>query len=281
MKLTKENYHTTQNTAISCSKIKDFRASPQHFWEKHVSHETSDDPTDAMKLGSMVDAALTAGTLKAIDDGWQLKMKKPTKTGNENYEAEIGDYQWQKENPEKIATDTMLEKAFEMARAILELDWYKEDAVRKPHYQAPILGRVGDMEVCFMPDHYILETTAPGKMRITITDWKTSAPSDVTNKWRWINKCRSYGYFMQFAMCKLIFTQLFPKHEIEFVFRHAVIESQKNGRYHDHLFIIPESYIVDDYWTIVHTVREIQRCITIGKDAFVDPSQNWNMATVL
>lgn len=230
-----------------------------------------------MELGSMVDEALSAESLDAIGARWSVRTLKRD-------DPEL--FERQKANPESVVSEAQMEKALEMARTVLDSTWYREDADRNPIYQMPIMGSVvtpeGPVQVSFMPDHVIIDSSEDGeRLRITVTDWKTSAPADCRSPWAWRRKCERYGYFRQFALARFIFRQIFPMDGLEFVFRHAVIESVRDGRYRDHLFLVPESLLAPAHFELVEAVREISRCLKLGESAFVDETPSWHDAVEL
>ena len=75
MKLTHNNYFTTENNYLSNSKIRDFLKDPDYFYKRHVTGEITFEPTPSMKIGSAVDLYLT-GSPAAFRKAYQEKVLK-------------------------------------------------------------------------------------------------------------------------------------------------------------------------------------------------------------
>lgn len=262
--LTPENYHTPENTCITNSKVGDFLRSRRYFFERHVARTIPDEETPSMQLGSMVDRALTEGTVDAITNNWQVAVLK-----RDNAEL----FEWQKEHPECVVTSAQMEKAIEMAGTVLASPWYNEDQKRLALKQMPIVGTLGGVEVSFLVDSLILD----GK-DFVVTDWKTSRNTDMS-PWSWRRKCNAYGYFRQMALARYILNQQYPGSR--YTFRHAIIGNTKEGRYPMALYEIDPLLLTEPYFELVHTVREIDRCLALGESAFVDTLPGWESAEYL
>lgn len=268
--LTAENYHTPENDRLTNSKIGDFMKSRTYFYEKHVERSLVEEKSPSLQLGTMVDAALTAGSIKGITDNWEVAVLK-----RDDPDA----YARQKENPDRVVTATVMEKATEIAETVLRSRWYGSDSLSSSAcVQRPIVGTLAGMPVAALPDRFEVVPISDDHDHVIVTDWKTSAAGDCATPWRWERKCKDYGYFRQFALMQCIFRQNIKKKRVTFEFRHAVIETTKVGQYRQHLFIIDEQYIQEAYWSLLDAVTEIGRLMPLGKEAFVDPTPSWDDA---
>ena len=276
--LTLENYFGAENTRISNSKISDYLKSKEYFYKKHVLHTIHEEPSPSMMIGKMVDAALTNRSLSAITNNWQLKVKK-----SDNPEL----YDYQQLNPENVVTETILEKALEMAQTVLDSDFYKEDCAKNALTQIPLEGIINNVPVCGIPDSIIIVTDSDTATRIIITDWKTSAPGDVATPERWLRKVQAYGYDRQLVMYQMLIAQNIKKFvsrkkkKVIWEFRHVVIENVKDGIYHTHLFNIHHSVLSEACFTILNTIKEIGENLKIGESAFRDKKLSWEDSITL
>lgn len=277
-KLTPSNYFSPQNTRISNSKISDYLKSKEYFYAKHIEHSLIEEPTDAMIIGKIVDTALTHGNIDSILERWEMKVLK--KDDPEKYEFQ------KNMDQTKLVSETVMTKAVEMAQTVLCSRFYKQDLLRKTYRQIPLEATFNGVEICGLPDQVALSDE--DVLRIDITDWKTSAPSDVTTPERWIAKIRDYGYDRQFVMYQILvinnlkkFGVKKKKKNIEWTFRHAVIESVKDGKYGVHLFKIDESLLAEAYFKLRGTIADIAADIKGGKSAFIDKTLAWEDAITL
>lgn len=269
-KITRDNYYTSENECISNSKVSDFLKSKEYYLKKHILRTIVEEPTDAMKLGQMVDCAVSSGDIGEMRKKYVVKVLK--KDDPEGYAEQ------KNMSPEFLVTEALMEKAVEMSEAVMREPFYKWYKEVKTTWQQPLIGQIVDgariIPVCGMPD--AIATAENGTFYID--DLKTSALSHLRSPETWYWHCRDMGYLRQQAIYKYLLQQQFPSAKI--ICRHIVISSQKNGRYAIKLFATPDELLVPAFYDF--GVAAIS--IVTEKDnphAWEDEPITWSSAVML
>lgn len=233
--LTLENYYSAENKAISNSKVGDFLLSKEYYYAKHIARTLPpEEPTDAMTLGKMVDAAFSEGSVAAIGKKWKLQEKRGEK-------QEDG-------GPEPV-TLAMWTKAVEMSEALLGAEFYQlyRNQNHQVYFQVPLADYlvidkpVGQgkqkkkVAICGLPDVVVMPVNSN---IVYIDDLKTSAPGAMKSPSSWYWHCVELGYFRQMAVYRLLIELAYPGRKV--ICRHISISSQKRGKHAIKLWELPE-----------------------------------------
>src|SRR3990167_1038149 len=170
-----QTYFSPKRTAISVHRAKDFRLSREYYHRKHVLGAVPDDPTFAMNIGSMLDAAWTAFDHGAIDQ--QFAVKPPE-----------GD-------PRTAVRQADMDRAKQMASGLLATELPKFYAGKRSESQVPLFGKLGGVEVCCLPDRVTLDGSVA-----YIDELKSATGSRIKNAKAWWYHCLDMGYFEQLAI---------------------------------------------------------------------------------
>lgn len=177
MKLTNDNYFTSDNHYLTNSKIGDYLKSPNYFHRKHVLHEIESKVTKAMVTGSAVDYLLAQDDDKPV---FKVVERRNLKNPPVGYiEVNQTDY----------------DEIMAIAIAVEETEVYRD--INKKYIKNPILTfdtKIGEhfVGLAGRPD-YILVTDK----EIIIVDLKTSRTTDPR---KYYYHCKEFGYFRQQAM---------------------------------------------------------------------------------
>lgn len=208
LKLTPRNYYTSRNTAISNTKVGHFLKSKEYYKALYIDKTEVFTPTTSMKIGSMVDHALSTGSIKSILKVFEIKVQS-----RENKEK----YQQQKEADPRFLVDR---KSFLIAAKVAEkvlnsplYQWYQEHGSMT---QVIMQDRYFDTDVCGIADC----VTVVGDT-VYLDDWKTCRPTAITSPKRWVHHCRELGYFRQMAHYKNMLSKTFGDKNI--VCRHIAM----------------------------------------------------------
>lgn len=207
--LTPSSYYSHSNTAISNSKVNDFLKGKEYYKSKHIDKTFEYANTPAMLIGSMVDDALSTGSITTITKKYEVKVAK--KEDPEKYKK-------QKENPRYVASEDDIETSKKIAKRILKSDFYKFYKENATMFQVQLQGKYDGIDVCGMADAItVLED------RVYLDDFKTTAPMHMTSPAKWYWHCKDAGLLRQLAHYKNLIKNTFADRPI--ICRHIVISS--------------------------------------------------------
>lgn len=210
IKLTHRNYFTKKNTAISNSKVGDYLKSKEYYKAKHIDHTVEFNVTPSMKIGSMVDEALTKGKIGAIKRKYHVKVLK--KDDPQAYERN------KKVSDDHLVTQLEYDKAVAMSKKVLKSDLYKWYTDNATMMQVILQDKVDGVDVCGVAD----AVTVVGDT-VYLDDWKTSTLSSMESPKKWLWKCQDFGYLRQISHYRNMLSKTWGDKEI--VCRHIVISN--------------------------------------------------------
>lgn len=223
IKLTKENYFTPENTAISNSKVSDFLKSKEYYYKKHILHEIDPEETVPLKIGKMVDCILSGEPVP-----YQASVLK-----KDNPEL----YEYQKTLPDNLfITENQWEEAQKRAQAITREPFY-QDYLQHSKFQVILQGTYKRIQICGVID--VLTETVD---TIYIDDFKSSSEMKATNsKWFW--NCVESGYFRQMGAYSYMINKRYNRKKKKIICRHIVVWKESRDLYKVKLYILPDLMI--------------------------------------
>lgn len=259
IKLNHNNYYTSENTAISNSKVGDFLNSKEYYKAKHIDGTVERSTTPSMQIGSMADIYMSTGKASAILKEFSVKCLK--RDNPEEFEAQ------KTMDADRIVSETNYDKAINIGRKIVESDLYSWFKKNKTEFQVILQGKVDGIDVCGMTD----ALTVVGD-NVYIDDFKTSAPNAMGSVVKWHFHCVDYGYYRQMAHYKDMVEQMHPDKNI--VCRHIVISNDDFAQVK--LFAFSPETLVEPLKQFKETVK----AITEEKE-WIDPVPTWDDAILL
>ena len=215
IKLTKENYFSTNNGALSSSKIKDFLRCKNYFYRKHIEGSIEQTKTKAFDIGSAVDDLLTQignksrfavvegdGRLKAVkEEREKLENKGLTVLNSSDYQLIID-----------LASAVEKTSAYQF---IMKNNFVLQDILQVPYdFKNGLFTSLAGI-----PDFYRISGDTA-----TIVDLKTT--TDI-NPRKYHYTCEEYSYYRQIAFYGILLQKLHP--EIECIsYYHLSVAKQKD-----------------------------------------------------
>lgn len=253
MKLTRRNYFSKKNTAISNSKVSDFLKSKEYYYAKHIAHTIEEERTPSMVLGSIVDEILSTGRVPQKYSVRCLKKDNPKL------------YEKQKLKPEYVVSQTQMDIAKTIAAKVRKQPfwrWYKKHGAQ---FQVVLQDTYcGNVPVCGLAD---VITVDHNTKTIYVDDFKTTSISGHVTAYRWYYKCVEYGYLRQLAHYTAMAQKIEPDYKV--VGRHIVLSTSKFDCYPIYLFEFDEDLLVDAF-NEFHTAVQLIDSETEWKDAPID-----------
>lgn len=210
MNLTHRSYYTKKNKHISNSKVSDFLKSKEYYKAKHIKHTVEFNVTPSMKIGSMVDLALTKGTISAIKRKYSVKcLKRDNPSLYEKQKTMSDDY---------LVSETEFNKAKALSKKVLQsplYEWYLENAAM---FQVILTDNYEGVDVCGVADAITVTDST-----VYLDDWKTSTPGAMRSPKHWLWHCEDLGYLRQLAHYRNMLSKTWGDKEI--VCRHIVISN--------------------------------------------------------
>jgi len=223
---------------LSYSKIKDLDKGLHYFYKKHIAKTIKQEITDALVIGSAVDAWLT----KSRKNYERTYTVKDRRTKDETYEYQL--------------TPAMKETIERICEAVTATTAYKELKRYKKQHKIIMPCNIGIFRgISGIPDFYQINGDTA-----TICDLKTTT-ADRIEKWRYA--CADIGYFMQLAVYKELVRYKHPEIN-KFKFFHLVCTTDKD--YCDvKIFKISEERIKEESLTLKEKIAWIR---TLKKSDF-------------
>src|SRR3990167_8118332 len=211
--LTKDNYFSPQNTAISNSKVSDFLKSKEFYKKKHLDHSIVHKQTANMKVGTCVDCFISGQPIPYTTK--VLKRDNP----------DI--FEMQKELAEEVfISNAQLEEAYARAEAIKKepfFGWYEQNGAE---FQALLQAQYRGIPICGMAD--IVTVT---KKAVYIDDIKSVSKSKVRSPESWYWTCEEMGYLRQLAAYRYMWKAGNPKVRKPVECRHVVVYKEDENVY--------------------------------------------------
>ena len=257
MKLTHQNYFSTENKYLSNSKISDWKkGDKQFFYKKHISHEIKKTVTDPMIIGSAVDCYLTEGK-EAFNEKYIIVNKRSRKN------ITIWENQLNQAMYDQI--ETMCEK-------LIDTRVYKD--IQKDYFAQEVL--YDDMDIGVfkglsgIPDWYkIIENDK--EIILEVIDLKTTKSANI---FKYHYSCLDLNYYTQQAMYQMLLEKKYfkdTKKKVIFDSIHLVLEKDSDNIFNSFLFRLNQERIEKEKVEIMKTIEEIKN----EKD-FKTPSLNWS-----
>lgn len=254
-KLTKENYFSIANRAITNSRISDWLKCKNYFKRKHIDGTVDFKRTSAMITGSVVDELLTQEEITGNYIVGDKRKKEFKDLENVN-----------------VISQLQYDEMIGLASAVEETSAYKE---LKDYIKQDILQFEGDYgdyfdSIAGIPDFYKIVKTPDGHKCI-IVDLKTS---QTINPVLYAKHAEGLGYYRQQAFYQILLAKKYPQID-EFESRHIVVEKQRDI-YNVGTFVI-------DQWKIDVEKDEIKRIIEEIKNekSFKKKDASWDEAVTI
>jgi len=262
IKLTKDNYHTFENTAISNSKANTFLLSKELYYMKYVTGEWLHETTPAMFLGKIVDETIEKGS-KWFTGTYTVKVLK---------KDDADEFERQKTMDKNlILTQDIYTKVIRMTEKIMKAPFFQEYKGNvNAEFQAPLEATVDGIDICGLADIITFS-----KDTIYIDDLKTSQASSMRDAQKWAWHCDSMGYLRQMAVYGAIAKEMYPEFE-NIVYRHFVISSDKSKNFPLKLFILPNEMVDPKFEEFMEIARDIK-----NEEDWIDKLPAWSDAEIL
>ena len=166
-----------------------------------------------MKLGQMVDVALSKNSIAAIKKSFSVKCLKSDNPGL---------YEKQKlMKSGRLVSQGDYEKAVAMAKKVLESEFYAQYKKWPTMFQVILQSHYEEIEVCGMADALTILDD-----RIYLDDFKTCSPHACRTSQHWYWHCEQMGYLRQMAHYRELVRLTYPDKRI--ICRHIVITNEEN-----------------------------------------------------
>lgn len=239
--LTKENYFSLNNKALTNSKIKTYLQCPNYFYRLYISGEVEKEFKKAFNIGDAVDNILTQRD--EMTNYAVCEAKRTTKEGK------------------KEAANLEFAGKTVISRTDYNLIVNIADAVIKTSAYAEILKNFVFQEILETPadlgEHFKVLAGRPDAYRINsdgvcdLLDLKTTINIDPD---KFYYSAISYGYFKQLWIYAFLLKVKYP--EIK-SFRYWHLAVEKKEPYRVELFSIPNKYVDDCEQDILETIQKI------------------------
>ena len=250
MKLTSENYFTSENKHLSKSKIWDWKKDKQYFYKKNITGEIEFKVTDPMITGSAVDTWVT-GSEALFREQYTFVTRRSRKAGDYRHQLNPTMFsQIEKLSVSDLAQDAI--KAIEnyTSQKILQVD-----------------RKIGDHfdGLCGIPDWFNIDRD---NNRAEIVDLKTT---DDANPQKYYFKCEALGYFAQMAFYSMLINEIYNIPMENITYKHLVVEKDKLNINNCFAFELSQDKVMDAYKDVLVMIEEI----SIEKD-FKKHNANWD-----
>lgn len=284
--LTKENYYSDENTAISNSKVKDFLKSKELFFNRHLAHSQQPDKSPSMLVGSLLDDIVNRGSMRYFLKHYQVKVLK--KDNPELYEKQ---QHMALRDPDRILTDDIYAKVVKMGDKMIKAPFYKWYKKNKTVFQVPMwnsfenwaLSKDADYEftpggiipiahVCGMIDALTIDVK---HSTIYVDDVKSTTTSKIRSPQAWYWHCLDMGYIRQLALYQWLVKQAYPEFD-KIICRHVCISNERADMHPIRLFTIPQSLLdvaLKEFFSTVILITQ--------EEKFIDDLPSWDDALAL
>ena len=261
MELTKENYYTRENTAISNTKVNTFLLSKELYYMKYITGELPDEVTPLMLLGKLVDQTVEHGSVEWFKNNYTLAVRK---------KDDPDEFAKQKTmNPDRILSLDFYAKVIRMTDRIFRSPFFKEYG-DKSQFQVPMIMKKEDINICGMLDILTVD-----KDTMYIDDLKTSRSSAMRNATSWAWHCQDMGYLRQLAVYGKLAEEQYPEIK-NVVYRHFVISNSKSENFPIKLFVIPNELIEGKFDEFMDVAKQI-----VTEKDWIDTLPSWEDAEEL
>lgn len=230
--LTHKNYYSKDNNYISSSKMKVFIKDKSLYRRRYIDWEPQE-MTDALIIGSAVDAILTGGQ-KELEKRFTIVSRRSTKEDNDDKRIQI--------NP------TMAEKIMGISGSVMRQDIWKD--LKQKKWQKQVILKDDKLKICGMLDFLLVDKV---NNKAIIVDLKTSNTIE-PKKYYW--HAMDYGYPLQMAFYKRLVKSSYPDiKQVECY--HLVVEKDSDELYDCALFQFEDEML--DYYdeVITRTLKEM------------------------
>lgn len=263
--LTRENYYSDENVAISNSKVSDFFKSRDYFYRKHILHEFKEAPSDAMKMGSIVDAMLSFDPIPYTPK--VLKKNDPQRFEEQKLLSE-----------DKFISQAKFDEAQKRAWAVMKTpayQWYQDnDAQHQVVLQGELDVDGSKIPICGMAD--VITVT---KDVVYIDDYKSSTLALIQTPKKWFYTCVDRGYFRQLAVYRHLYRLMNPDDKREIKCRHFVVAKENDHLYRTKVYNIDDTLIDAAFNEFEYGVKAIHKAIV--NDSFEDAPTDWDTAETI
>lgn len=263
--LTRREYYSPEREHVSYSQIKDFLASPELFYRRHVLKDLPFEDTPQVRIGKTVDALLSEEPLP-----YELKVLKrdnPTL------------FEYQKTLPDDAF---MSQTEFDTANAIatrMSIQPFMEElrSNKFTEYQYPLERTVHGMPTCGLADVVIRDPKAP-----LLADFKVTNQDAAKSPRSWFYKCLDMNYFMQLGHYQrmLALELSLPDHAIIPVY-HLIGYLSSSKLPVALIYRIPQEYLDKGNRAFEDGVKALIGAIKIGPQAFEPAPQTFKDAPAL
>lgn len=265
--LTKENYFSPENTAISSSKVRDFLRSKELYYKRHISHELQPEETPSLLLGRLVDACIERGSFDWFKETYSVAVLK-----RDNAEL----FEYQKANPEFVISADTYARVIGMCDKIFRSPFFEfynpiVNPGIKVYQQIPLWTAIDAYNICGMIDMLTIKNE-DGKRVAYIDDLKTTNASSLRSAKHWAWHALDYGYHRQMACYRLLVQSAYPEVD-EIVCRHFVIGTSKADNYPIQLYKFTDAMLdrgEKEFITVAHQISIEQE--------FIDKLPSWDDA---
>ena len=252
MKITNANYFK-KDKYLSNSKITDFLKDKYFFHRKHVIGDIVQETTIPMVLGSAVDTWLTKGEMSFRRDYNVVKARS----------EKNGDLRWQ-------INETMYHQIVNMCENVQKTDAYKALGDFKTQQVIQYDMKIGLFSgIKGIPDWYKIEGD-----KCIIVDLKTSNTAD-PNKYHY--HCLDYNYYRQAACYSHIIQLNNPEIELQFEYRHLVVEKDSDDINNVYTFILSNDRVEMEKQNLIDNILPA----IAAEKKFLKHNCNWNNPTVI
>jgi hypothetical protein len=261
IKLTKENYFSPQNTAISSTKVRDFLKSKELYYKRYVTKELPYDITPSITLGQLVDSVIERGSLEEFKKTYTVSVLK-----RDNAEL----FEKQKTmDPDKILTPDTYARVVAISDKILRSPFYNWYRNRSSQFQVPlqkhIVTKDSEFDICGMIDVLTIEPHT-----IYIDDLKTTNSSSIRSPMHWAYHVRDYAYDRQMAVYRALVKEMYPSAE-RIICRHFVVSTSKADMFPIKLYEFRSEQLdkpLEEFMQAAYAITKEQR--------WIDPLPSWD-----
>jgi len=267
--LTRENYFSPENTAISATKVRDFLKSKELYYKRYVTRELPFDATPSTQLGKLVDDVIERGSLDHFKSHYHVAVLKKD---NPELFAEQKTM-----DPERIITADAYARVIAMCDKILRSPFYSfynplANPGVKVEWQKPLWATVNGVDICGLLDVLSFQFDKNHKLVAYIDDLKTTNSSSIRSAKTWAWHVLDYGYHRQMACYRLLVAQAFPEAE-RIECRHFVVGTSKADYHPLRLFRFPDSLLAKGEAEFLETAKAIS-----VEQEFIDKLPSWDEA---
>ena len=263
MELTKDNYHSRENNAISNSKVVTYLKSKELYYKRYITGEAEFDITPSIQLGRIVDEVIEHGSLDYFKQNYYVQVKK---RDNAELFAKLKSL-----DPDQILTKDLYSRIENICDRIFRSPFWKFYEENDAKFQVPIKTKRSknktEFEICGLVDVLtVIGDTA------YIDDLKTTNANSIKTPMAWAYHCSDYGYFRQMAIYRELVRIKYT--QVKKIFcRHFVVSTAKSDNFPIKLYTISDELLKGLYDGFLNTAY----AITVEKD-WEDDLPDWEDA---